>query len=144
MYLPLIRRFRSQNKPVYPAANSRLQSGLLNCYQTFSVTITTANPSKRNHRIFREGTRHFSNNLSHSFACAALNALTIIIAVSNMAEASRPLKLEEFLKKELNTTKCQGLALASGGCISEGRSFDTDHGKIFVKVNAKSEVIVTS
>ncbi|KAJ7386944.1 fructosamine 3 kinase [Desmophyllum pertusum] len=56
-----------------------------------------------------------------------------------MAEASRPLKLEEFLKKELNTTKCQGLALASGGCISEGRSFDTDHGKIFVKVNAKSE-----
>ena len=74
-------------------------------------------------------------------ACAIQNALTIIIAVSNMAKGSHPLKLEEILKKGLHTTKCQGLGFASG-CISEGQSFDTDHGKVFVKVNDKSGVFM--
>lgn len=60
-----------------------------------------------------------------------------------MAGASRRSKLEEILKNELNTTKCQGLGFASGGCINEGQSFDTDHGKIFVKMNEKSEVTIT-
>lgn len=75
-------------------------------------------------------------------ACAIKKALAIIIAVSDMAKGSHPLKLEEILKKELHTTKCQGLGFASGGCINEGQSFDTDHGKIFVKVNDKSGVFM--
>ncbi|XP_068678289.1 ketosamine-3-kinase-like [Montipora foliosa] len=56
-----------------------------------------------------------------------------------MARASRVSEIEEILKKELNTTKFKSLGSASGGCINEGHSFDTDHGKIFVKVNEKSE-----
>lgn len=62
-----------------------------------------------------------------------------------MAQGSHPLKLEEILKKELQTTKCQGFkGFAGGGCISEGQSFDTDHGKVFVKVNDKSGVFIES
>ena len=72
-------------------------------------------------------------------ACAIQNALTLIIVVSDMAKGPHPLKLEEILKKELHTTKCQGLGYANG-CINEGQSFDTDHGRIFVKVNDKSGV----
>ena len=59
-----------------------------------------------------------------------------------MAQDSHPLKLEEILKKELQTTKCQGLGFAGGGCINEGQSLDTDHGKVFVKVNDKSGVFM--
>ena len=61
-----------------------------------------------------------------------------------MARASRVSKIEEILKKELNTTKFKSLGSASGGCINEGHSFDTDHGKIFVKVNERSEVLETN
>lgn len=57
-----------------------------------------------------------------------------------MAKSSFPLKLEEILKKELQTTQCHGLGHACGGCINEGQSFDTDNGKVFVKVNDKSGV----
>lgn len=53
---------------------------------------------------------------------------------------ARVSKLEEILRKELGTTKCKSLGFASGGCINEGQSFDTDQGKIFVKLNEKSEV----
>lgn len=60
-----------------------------------------------------------------------------------MAKASHPLKLEEVLKKELHTEKCNLLGFAGGGCINEGKSYETDHGKIFVKVNEKSEVFIT-
>jgi len=60
-----------------------------------------------------------------------------------MAKGSHPWKLEEILKKELQTTQCQGfVGFAGGGCISEGKSFDTDHGKVFVKVNDKSGVFM--
>ena len=57
-----------------------------------------------------------------------------------MAKAFQLTKLEEILKKELNTTNLHSLGLASGGCINEGQSYDTDYGKIFVKVNEKPEV----
>lgn len=56
-----------------------------------------------------------------------------------MARASQVSKLEEVLKKELNTTTCKSLGFASGGCINEGQGYDTDHGKIFVKLNEGSE-----
>ena len=58
----------------------------------------------------------------------------------SMARVSRVSKLEEILREELGTTKCKSLGFASGGCINEGQSFDTDQGKIFVKLNEKSEV----
>ena len=61
-----------------------------------------------------------------------------------MAQDSHPPKLEEILKKELQTTKCESLGFAGGGCINEGQSFDTDHGKIFVKLNDKTGVFMES
>lgn len=57
--------------------------------------------------------------------------------------AKHRLKLEEILKKELHTAKCKAFGFATGGCINEGQSFETDNGKIFVKVNEKSEVFTT-
>ena len=60
--------------------------------------------------------------------------------LQSMARVSRVSKLEEILREELGTTKCKSLGFASGGCINEGQSFDTDQGKIFVKLNEKSEV----
>lgn len=75
-------------------------------------------------------------------ACARINPLTIVIVVSDMAKEATSGKLVDLLKKELKCEKCESLGFESGGCISEGKSFDTDNGKIFVKMNTKSEVLV--
>lgn len=48
--------------------------------------------------------------------------------------------MEEFLRKELCTTTLRHLG-ASSGCISNGSSYETDSGNIFVKCNSDSEVI---
>ncbi|XP_073257704.1 ketosamine-3-kinase-like [Porites lutea] len=56
-----------------------------------------------------------------------------------MARSLQVSKLEEILQKELNTTKLKPLRFATGGCINEGQSYLTENGKIFVKVNEKSE-----
>ncbi|MEQ2220781.1 fructosamine 3 kinase [Ilyodon furcidens] len=47
--------------------------------------------------------------------------------------------MEAKLKKELGTTMLKSTGHAGGGCISEGQSYDTDHGRVFVKINHKSE-----
>ncbi|XP_054616161.1 ketosamine-3-kinase isoform X1 [Dunckerocampus dactyliophorus] len=47
--------------------------------------------------------------------------------------------MEAKLKKELGTSMLKSAGQASGGCISEGQSFDTDTGKVFVKINHKSQ-----
>ncbi|XP_047215347.1 ketosamine-3-kinase-like isoform X2 [Girardinichthys multiradiatus] len=47
--------------------------------------------------------------------------------------------MEAKLKKELGTTMLKSTGHAVGGCISEGQSYDTDHGRVFVKINHKSE-----
>lgn len=47
--------------------------------------------------------------------------------------------MEAKLKKELGTTMLKSIGHAGGGCISEGQSYHTDHGKVFVKINHKSE-----
>ena len=60
-----------------------------------------------------------------------------------MAKSLQVSKLEEILQKELNTTKLKPLGFATGGCINEGQSYLTENGKIFVKVNEKSEVNLT-
>ncbi|XP_033896525.1 ketosamine-3-kinase [Acipenser ruthenus] len=48
-------------------------------------------------------------------------------------------EMESLLKKELNTSTLKATGRAGGGCISEGQSYDTDSGRVFVKVNHKSE-----
>nr|XP_057904285.1 ketosamine-3-kinase [Doryrhamphus excisus] len=47
--------------------------------------------------------------------------------------------MEAKLKKELGTSMLKSAGQASGGCISEGQSFDTDTGRVFVKINHKSQ-----
>lgn len=48
--------------------------------------------------------------------------------------------MEAKLKKELGTSMLKCTGHSGGGCISEGQSYDTDSGRVFVKVNHKSEV----
>lgn len=48
--------------------------------------------------------------------------------------------MEAKLKKELRTNMLKSTGHAGGGCISEGHSYDTDHGRVFVKINHKSGV----
>lgn len=48
--------------------------------------------------------------------------------------------MEAKLKKELGTTMLKSTGHSGGGCISEGQSYDTDSGRVFVKINHKSEV----
>ncbi|KAK7474331.1 hypothetical protein BaRGS_00034379 [Batillaria attramentaria] len=47
--------------------------------------------------------------------------------------------MEELLKRELNTSKLKSLGRTGGGCISEGSSYDTDLGRVFIKINGKEE-----
>lgn len=48
--------------------------------------------------------------------------------------------MEAKLKKELGTSTLKSTGHSGGGCISEGQSYDTDSGRVFVKTNHKSEV----
>ncbi|MBN3314190.1 FN3K kinase, partial [Atractosteus spatula] len=47
--------------------------------------------------------------------------------------------MEAILKKELGTSTLRATGGAGGGCISEGQSYDTDTGRVFVKVNHRSQ-----
>ncbi|MBN3310393.1 ketosamine-3-kinase [Amia ocellicauda] len=47
--------------------------------------------------------------------------------------------MEALLQRELGTTTLRASGHTSGGCISEGQSYDTDSGRVFVKVNRKSQ-----
>jgi len=48
--------------------------------------------------------------------------------------------MEALLKRELATSVLKSTGHSGGGCISEGQSFDTDTGRVFVKINHKTEV----
>lgn len=48
--------------------------------------------------------------------------------------------MEAKLKKELGTVMLRPTGHSGGGCISEGQSYDTDGGRVFVKINHKGEV----
>ncbi|XP_072339242.1 ketosamine-3-kinase isoform X3 [Scyliorhinus torazame] len=48
--------------------------------------------------------------------------------------------MESLLKRELNTVALKTLGHAAGGCISQGQSYETDSGRVFVKINHKSQV----
>ncbi|XP_038558234.1 ketosamine-3-kinase [Micropterus salmoides] len=47
--------------------------------------------------------------------------------------------MEAKLKKELGTAMLRPTGHSGGGCISEGQSYDTDTGRVFVKINHKSQ-----
>ncbi|RVE69638.1 hypothetical protein OJAV_G00079540 [Oryzias javanicus] len=47
--------------------------------------------------------------------------------------------MEAKLKKELGTSMLKPTGHSGGGCISEGQSYDTDTGRVFVKINHKNE-----
>lgn len=47
--------------------------------------------------------------------------------------------MEAKLKQELGTVLLKAAGHSGGGCISEGQSYDTDSGRIYVKINHKSE-----
>ncbi|GCB65612.1 ketosamine-3-kinase isoform X4 [Scyliorhinus torazame] len=47
--------------------------------------------------------------------------------------------MESLLKRELNTVALKTLGHAAGGCISQGQSYETDSGRVFVKINHKSQ-----
>lgn len=52
--------------------------------------------------------------------------------------------MEEFLKRELSTSRLRRLGRSGGGCISDGQSYETDSGKVFVKYNTDSKVKIVS
>nr|BAG57005.1 unnamed protein product [Homo sapiens] len=47
--------------------------------------------------------------------------------------------MEELLRRELGCSSVRATGHSGGGCISQGRSYDTDQGRVFVKVNPKAE-----
>ncbi|KAM8992050.1 ketosamine-3-kinase-like isoform 2-T2 [Ara ararauna] len=47
--------------------------------------------------------------------------------------------MEAALRRELGTELLRPTGHLGGGCISQGQSYDTDHGRVFVKSNAKAE-----
>ncbi|ELK12206.1 ketosamine-3-kinase isoform X1 [Pteropus alecto] len=47
--------------------------------------------------------------------------------------------MEELLRRELGCSSVKATGHSGGGCISQGQSYDTDRGRVFVKVNAKAE-----
>lgn len=49
--------------------------------------------------------------------------------------------MEALLKRELGTVLLKSAGHSAGGCISEGQSYDTDTGRVFVKINHKEEVL---
>ncbi|KAK7106864.1 ketosamine-3-kinase-like [Littorina saxatilis] len=51
-------------------------------------------------------------------------------------------ELEDLLKRELNTSVLKSEGRSGGGCISEGSTYSTDSGKVFIKVNPKSKAKV--
>lgn len=48
--------------------------------------------------------------------------------------------MEMLLKQELGYSSVKASGHSGGGCISQGQSYDTDRGRVFVKVNSKAEV----
>ncbi|XP_030062815.1 ketosamine-3-kinase-like isoform X1 [Microcaecilia unicolor] len=47
--------------------------------------------------------------------------------------------MEIYLKEKLNTSLFTAVGHARGGCISQGQSYVTDRGRVFVKINHKPE-----
>ena len=50
------------------------------------------------------------------------------------------IRMEALLRRELATSKVIALGRSGGGCISEGQSYETDTGRVFVKHNSDPKV----
>lgn len=48
--------------------------------------------------------------------------------------------MEDALRRALGTAVLRPTGHSGGGCISQGRSYDTDHGRVFVKSSCEGEV----
>lgn len=48
--------------------------------------------------------------------------------------------MEDALRRELGTAVLRPTGHLGGGCISQGQSYDTDRGRVYVKSNSKAEV----
>lgn len=51
--------------------------------------------------------------------------------------------MEKILKTELKTSVLKAFGSSGGGYISQGQAYETDSGRVFVKVNHKPEVTVS-
>ncbi|KAG8507534.1 Ketosamine-3-kinase, partial [Galemys pyrenaicus] len=62
-------------------------------------------------------------------------------AVSGAASRARVGRgnMEALLRRELGCESVKATGHSGGGCISQGQSYDTDRGRVFVKVNGKAE-----
>ncbi|XP_037347850.1 ketosamine-3-kinase [Talpa occidentalis] len=47
--------------------------------------------------------------------------------------------MEALLRRELGCGSVRATGHAGGGCVSQGRSYDTDRGRVFVKENGRAE-----
>ncbi|XP_040845836.1 ketosamine-3-kinase isoform X1 [Ochotona curzoniae] len=47
--------------------------------------------------------------------------------------------MEALLRRELGYSAVRATGHSGGGCISQGQSYDTDRGRVFVKVNSQAE-----
>ncbi|XP_060109039.1 fructosamine-3-kinase [Heteronotia binoei] len=47
--------------------------------------------------------------------------------------------MDRLLKAELQTSLLQAFGRSGGGCISPGQSYETDRGRVFVKINGKAQ-----
>lgn len=48
--------------------------------------------------------------------------------------------MESLLRRELKAATLRCLGRSGGGCISEGQSYETDAGKVFVKHHGDEKV----
>lgn len=53
---------------------------------------------------------------------------------------SKNYELEELLRRELDTSILRSAGRSGRGCISDGCTYETDSGRVFVKINRKPEV----
>ncbi|TRZ19306.1 hypothetical protein HGM15179_007784 [Zosterops borbonicus] len=49
------------------------------------------------------------------------------------------MSVEKILKAELSTNILKALGSSGGGCISQGQTYETDRGRVFVKINHKPQ-----
>ena len=55
-------------------------------------------------------------------------------------DTPRAPSMEALLRRELVTSRVIALGRSGGGCISEGQSYETDNGRVFVKHNSDQKV----
>ena len=79
-------------------------------------------------------TRHFFQSKSTAGRMRNTQLLT------PMTKGSLSKPMEIFLKEKLNAKALRSIGCSGGGCISEGHSYDTDQGEIFVKTNTNAKV----